>query len=46
MSLIAHFTYRLFASEPQISPYRRGKIAFANFSSRVVAKNAPTWRIV
>ena len=35
---------RLFASEPQISPYRRGKIAFANFSLRVVAKNAPTWR--
>ena len=39
------FFTRLFASEPQSSPYRRGKIAFANFSSRVVAKNAPTWRI-
>ena len=39
------FFIRLFASEPQSSPYRRGKIAFANFSSRVVAKNAPTWRI-
>ena len=32
------FLTRLFASEPQSSPYRRGKIAFANFSSRVVAK--------
>ena len=52
MSSIAH-CYKshkkhgwLFASEPQNSPYRRRKIAFANFSSRAVAKNAPTWRIV
>ena len=35
MSSIAHFTYRLFASEPQSSPYRMVS----------VAKNAPTWRI-
>ena len=36
----------LFASEPQNSPYRRREIAFANFSSRVFAKNAQTWGII
>ena len=44
MSSIAH-CYKshkkhgwLFASEPQNSPYRRRKIAVANFSSRVIRK--------
>ena len=40
------FFTRLFAAEPQSSFYRRRKIAFANFSSRVFAKNATTWRII